>query len=142
MVSRLPLIGSFALLSACAHMHGTRDAVPSSGDRIFITSEQIARSGASNAWEALKKNAPQLTYRENRQGQPSVLERRGRSSLLLNDAPLLFVDGVQMPDFKNLQSIPATQVASIEILDGIDGTTYYGTGAEGGVILIKTKMGS
>jgi outer membrane cobalamin receptor len=123
-------------------MHGTRNAVPSSGDRIFITQEQIARSGASNAWEALKRNAPQLTYRENRQGQPSVLERRGRSSLLLNDAPLLFVDGVQMPDFKNLQSIPAAQVASIEILDGIDGTTYYGTGAEGGVILIRTKNGS
>ena len=123
-------------------MHGTRDAVPSSGDRILITQEQIARSGASNAWEALKRNAPQLTYRENRQGQPSVLERRGRSSLVLNDAPLLFVDGVQMVDLKNLQTIPASQVASIEILDGNDGTTYYGTGAEGGVILIRTKNGS
>lgn len=140
MRSRLPLL--CVSLAACAHMHGTRDAVPSSGDRIFITQEQIARSGASNAWEALKRNAPQLTYRENRQGQPSVLERRGRSSLLLNDAPLLFVDGVQMPDFKNLQTLPAAQVASIEILDGNDGTTYYGTGAEGGVILIRTKNGS
>jgi outer membrane cobalamin receptor len=116
--------------------------VPSSGDRIFITQEQIARSGASNAWEALKRNAPQLTYREGRNGQPTVLERRGRSSFLLNDAPLLFVDGVQFPDFRNLQSIPATQLASIEILDAVDGTTYYGTGAEGGVILIRTKNGS
>jgi outer membrane receptor protein involved in Fe transport len=71
-----------------------------------------------------------------------VLERRGRSSFVLNDAPLLFVDGVQLPDFRNLQSIPATQLASIEILDGVDGTTYYGTGAEGGVILIRTKSGS
>lgn len=142
MVSRLPLLSCIAVFSACAHMHGTQNAVPSSGDRIFITQERIARSGASNAWEALKRTAPQLTYRENRQGQPSVLERRGRSSLLLNDAPLLFIDGVQMPDFKNLQSIPASQVASIEILDGNDGTTYYGTGAEGGVILIRTKYGS
>ncbi|HET7252046.1 MAG TPA: Plug domain-containing protein [Gemmatimonadales bacterium] len=142
MWSRLPLLCGLVCLGACAHMHGTRDSVPSSGDRIFITQEQIARSGASNAWEALKRNAPQLTYREGRNGQPTVLERRGRSSLLLNDAPLLFVDGVQMPDFKNLQSIPAAQLASIEILDGVDGTTYYGTGAEGGVILIRTKNGS
>jgi outer membrane receptor protein involved in Fe transport len=142
MASRLPLLCGLALIGACAHMHGTQTPVPASGDRIFITQEQIARSGASNAWEALKRNAPQLTYRENRQGQPSVLERRGRSSLLLNDAPLLFVDGVQMPDFKNLQTIPAATLASIEILSGIDGTTYYGTGAEGGVILIRTKNGS
>jgi outer membrane cobalamin receptor len=142
MRSRLPVFCGLVFIGACAHMHGTHDTVPSSGDRILITQEQIARSGASNAWEALKRNAPQLTYRENRQGQPSVLERRGRSSLLLNDAPLLFVDGVQMPDFKNLQSIPAAQLASIEILDGVDGTTYYGTGAEGGVILIRTKNGS
>lgn len=142
MASRLLLLCGLALTGACAHMHGTQNPVPASGDRIFITQEQIARSGASNAWEALKRNAPQLTYRENRQGQPSVLERRGRSSLLLNDAPLLFVDGVQMPDFKNLQTIPAATLASIEILTGIDGTTYYGTGAEGGVILIRTKNGS
>lgn len=142
MWSRLPLLCGFTFLGACAHMHGTRDAVPSSGDRIFITQEQIARSGASNAWDALKRNAPQLTYREGRNGQPTVLERRGRSSLLLNDAPLLFVDGIQFPDFRNLQSIPAAQLASIEILDGVDGTTYYGTGAEGGVILIRTKSGS
>jgi outer membrane cobalamin receptor len=142
MWSRLPLFYGLAFLGACAHMHGTRDTVPSSGDRILITQEQIARSGASNAWEALKRNAPQLTYREGRNGQPTVLERRGRSSLLLSDAPLLFVDGVQLPDFRNLQSIPAAQLASIEILDGVDGTTYYGTGAEGGVILIRTKNGS
>ena len=141
MRSRLPFLCCLSF-AACAHIHGTREAVPSSGARIFITEAQITRSGASNAWEALKRNAPQLTYRENRQGQPSVLERRGRSSLVLNDAPMLFVDGVQMPDFKNLQSIPASQVASIEILDGNDGTTYYGTGAEGGVILIRTKNGN
>lgn len=142
MMSRLPLLSFLALAGGCAHMHGTQTPVPGSGDRIFITERQIARSGATNAWEALKRNAPQLTYRENRQGQPAVLERRGRSSLLLNDAPLLFVDGVEVPDFRNLQTIPAATLASIEILDGIDGTTYYGTGAEGGVILIRTKNGS
>lgn len=140
MLGRLLAVG-IVLCSACHQMHPIQNSVAGAGDRIFVTEAQIARSGASNAWEALKRTAPQLTYREGRNGQPAVLERRGRSSLLLNDAPLLFVDGVQMPDFRNLQSIPAAQLASIEILDGIDGTTYYGTGAEGGVILIRTKSG-
>jgi len=142
MCGRLVMVLGLIACSACHQLRPTQNAVPSSGDRIFITQEQIARSGASNAWEALKRTAPQLTYREGRNGQPTVLERRGRSSFVLNDAPLLFVDGVQMPDFRNLQSLPAAQVASIEILDGVDGTTYYGTGAEGGVILIRTKNGS
>jgi len=30
---------------------------------------------------------------------------------------------------------------SIEVLTGIEGTTYYGTDAVGGVIIIKTQTG-
>jgi outer membrane cobalamin receptor len=41
-----------------------------------------------------------------------------------------------------LIQVPATTLASIEILGSIDGTTYYGSNAVGGVILIHTKNGS
>ena len=44
-------------------------------------------------------------------------------------------------DFRNLELIPARTIHHIRILTGIEGTTYYGTGAEGGVILVYTKTG-
>ncbi len=102
----------------------------------------IERSGGQTAWEVLKREAPQLAYREKRNGQPTGLERRGRSSFVLNDAPMLFVDGVRMVDFRSLEQIAASTLFSIEILTGIEGTTYYGTDAVGGVILVRTKNGS
>jgi outer membrane cobalamin receptor len=136
------VFSAIAVLTACSQVHPSRTVVPNNGDRIVITEEMIARSGGSNAWEVLKRTAPQLTYRDRREGQPTKLERRGNSSLVLNDSPMLFVDGVRLPDFRSLESIPAKTIARIEILNGIDGTTYYGTDAEAGVILISTKNGT
>jgi outer membrane cobalamin receptor len=111
------------------------------GDRIVITEEMIARSRGQTAWEVLKKEAPQLTYGERRDGRPTKLERRGAASFVLNDAPLIFVDGVQVIDIQRLQTLPASTLHSIEILNGLDGTTYYGSNAVSGVIVITTKNG-
>ncbi len=129
------------LSSSCA-IHAIRNVPSNDGDRIFITADQIERSGSTTAWEALRKLVPQMTYGEKKSGQPSKLERRGQSSFLLSDAPLVFLDGVRMPDFRNLQQLSATTIESIEVLNGIDGTTYYGSNAVSGVILIRTKNGS
>jgi hypothetical protein len=51
------------------------------------------------------------------------------------------IDDVRMPDFRNLDTVDATSINAIYILDGIEGTTYYGTNSVSGVILIKTKNG-
>lgn len=143
MGSRSPrfLAVSVALSLSCA-IHATRNVPSNDGDRIFITADQIERSGSTTAWEALRKLVPQMTYGEKKSGQPSKLQRRGQSSFLLSDAPLVFLDGVRMPDFRNLQQLSATTIESIEVLNGIDGTTYYGSNAVSGVILIRTKNGS
>ena len=129
-------------LSLSCAVHGTRHVAGNDGDRIFITADQIAHSGSTTAWEALRKLVPQLTYGEKKSGQPSRLERRGHLSFLLSDAPPVFLDGVRMPDFRNLEQLAASTIESIEILNGIDGTTYYGSNAVSGVILIRTKNGS
>jgi len=134
------VVASVALSLSCA-VHGTQTVPRNDGDRIFITASEIQRSGSMTAWEALRKLVPQLTYAEKKSGQPSKLERRGQSSFLLNDAPLVFLDGVRLPDFRTLQQVSATTIESIEVLNGIDGTTYYGSNAVSGVILIRTKNG-
>ena len=133
---------STLLLAGCIHPHPTSTSDAAAADRIVLTEEQIARCGASNAWDVLKRLAPQFTFREDRNGQPSMLERRGRSSILLSDAPRVFVDGAEMLEFRNLIQIPADNLLSIEILGSIEGTTLYGSNAVSGVILVHTKNGS
>src|SRR5213080_3064853 len=115
-------------LSACAGRQ-YRPADSRAGVQV-ITAEQIARSGASTAWDVLKREAPTLTLRDTRGGRPGSAGRRGRSSIVLQDAPLVVLDG-----------IPAATILTISIYNGIEGTTFYGTNAVSGVIVIKTKDG-
>lgn len=117
-----------------------RAAAPPSGSAI-ITQEEILASGATTAWEAIKRGAPFLSLRERSSGEPARMWRRGRGSFYLDDAPTVVLDGVRQPDFRSLHLIPAHTILVIYIFTGIDGTTYYGTGAAGGVIEIRTKDG-
>lgn len=109
---------------------------------LFIDEDRIQRSGGATAWDVLKREAPIMTFRENRYGQPARFGRRGRASIVLDDSPLVFVDGVRMTDFHVLADLPAGTLRDIWVLNGIDGTTYYGTDAVAGVVLVRTKHGS
>src|SRR5881396_1926249 len=73
--------------------------------------------------------------------RPASAGRRGPSSIVLQDAPLVVLDGVRLTDFRALDGIPAVTILLISIYTGIEGTTYYGTNAVSGVIVIKTKDG-
>src|ERR1043165_5863074 len=64
-------------------------------DRIFISQQMIERSGGQTAWEVLRREAPQLSYRENRDGQASSMRRRGESTITLTDSPMIMVAGVR-----------------------------------------------
>ncbi len=135
------MVGAVLLLAACGpSVHRQRLGVETRPGEIAIDQDAIERSGAGNAWELIKRAAPQFSFTESR-GHPVRMWRRGRSSMLLNDSPLLFIDDVRTPDVRNLELIPARTIHHIRILTGIEGTTYYGTGAEGGVILVYTKTG-
>ena len=133
-----------SLLLAVSSCKSFRPApvVPANGsERILITEAMIARSGGQTAWEVLRREVPQMSYGENRNGQATGMERRGHSSIMLKDPPMLFIDGVRIQELITLQQLPASTVLSIEVLTGSEGTTYYGTDAVGGVILVHTKKG-
>ena len=133
-----------SLLLAVSSCKSFRPApvVPANGsERILITEAMIARSGGQTAWEVLRREVPQMSYGENRNGQATGMERRGHSSIMLKDPPMLFIDGVRIQELITLQQLPASTVLSIEVLTGAEGTTYYGTDAVGGVILVRTKKG-
>lgn len=131
----IPTLGSCKLHPA--------PVVPANGsERILITEAMIARSGGQTAWEVLRREVPQMSFGENRNGQATGMERRGRSSIVLNDNALLFIDGVKIQEIATLQQLPASSLLSIEVLTGSEGTTYYGTDAVGGVIVVRTKKGN
>ena len=119
----------------------TAAANPPAPGTFLITEEQIEKSGAHTAWQVLKQDAPMLTLREDASGRPASMGRRGRSSFLLDEAPMIMLDGVRVADFHALQTMDAQSIFSILIYDGVEGTTYYGTGAVSGVIVITSKAG-
>ena len=129
-------------LSSCGHSSANRLSTMSEPGEQVITQETIEQSGAVTAWDVLKRHAPSIQFREDRNGRPSRMWRHGRGSITQDDAPLVFLDGVKMPDWRMLDQIPANTIHRISILSGIQGTTYYGTNAVGGVIRIETKDGS
>ena len=134
----LSLTVALAGCGPAARQHATTAAAPGT---LLITAEQIEKSGAHTVWQVLKQRAPMLTLREDANGRPKSMGRRGRSSFLLDEAPMILLDGARVPDFHALQSIDAQSVFTILIYDGVEGTTYYGTDAASGAIVIKTKEG-
>jgi outer membrane cobalamin receptor len=132
---------SSSTVIACKAIRPGQASPQSDTDRIVITEAMIARSGGQTAWEVLRREAPQLTFSENRNGQATAMTRRGRSSFVLNDSPIVIIDGTRNQDIRALQSLPASALLRIEVLTGQEGTTYYGTDAVGGVIIIKTRTG-
>ncbi len=130
-------------LGACGiHLRPRTTPSPSANADIVITQEQIAALNVRTAWDVVKRRAPQLSYAENGAGQPQRMWRHGPGSLLLDETPLLFVDGTRVSDISALAQIPATDVSVIRILTGLAATTEYGTNAADGAILVETKRGT
>jgi outer membrane cobalamin receptor len=129
------------VLAACSHANqAAQDAIRLTPDgRRIVTQQAIERSGARTAWDALQRTVPFYAFRDNSRGRPARVDHRGRSSIVLSDQPMILVDGVEIGDFTVLGSMPASDVFEIEVLTGIDATTFYGTGATKGVIRIWTK---
>ncbi|HKE89741.1 MAG TPA: TonB-dependent receptor plug domain-containing protein [Gemmatimonadales bacterium] len=123
----------------CSHSSANHTQTTPNPSGLVITAAQIERSGSKNAWEVLKHDAPMLTLEEDRNGNPARIHWHGRSSIYLEDAPVVILDGVRTADWKVLSQVPAGQIETIHIISGIEGTTYYGTNAESGVIEIQTK---
>ncbi|PYP41998.1 MAG: hypothetical protein DMD42_12765 [Gemmatimonadetes bacterium] len=110
-----------------------------SGGKI-ITADVIAASGAKTAWDALRFTVPNVRLRESR-GKPTRIERRGRASIYLDDQVRVLVDNVRVTDVRSLEQMAAAEILTIEVLSGLDATTYYGGTSTSGVIVIKTKTG-
>ena len=115
-------------------------ASPASASKL-ITADEILASGARTAWDALRRTVPNVQFRESR-GQPAHVSRRGRASLYLDDQVRVVLDDLRIWDIRTLDAIPASDILTIEVLTGLDATTYYGGTSTTGAIVIRTKRGT
>jgi len=132
-----------ANVCACATVHRESVAKPRR-DPNLITREDIVRSGATDAFEALRLANTHVSLSEAR-GQMTLTHQvqatsRGRSSLLLSAQMLLVVDDVQRLDVSALHEIPADNVAWIRVLTSLEATPIYGTEGGNGAIVVRTRI--
>lgn len=132
----LGLVVTVSTLGACVRSPASPSAREAETART-ITREQIRRSGALDAWQALRHFGQYLEIKENLRGDGRVFHR-GRGSFLLSSQLMLIVDEVQIADFQYLKQIPAETVEFIRIFGGAEGTARYGTGGGNGVVVVRT----
>ena len=132
-------IASLLALSSCGIK--PRDSTPLRSVGQTITREQIAESGATTMWEAITRTVRFTQFQESGLGAPEGVRRRGSSSILLNEDMPIYIDEVKVLDIQLLVALPARDIDRIQVLSGIEATTYYGTNSGDGVILIYTIEG-
>ena len=109
----------------------------------MITQEMIASTNAKNAWDVVKSTGIFRMSDESSPTPPWIRSRRGRSSILVAtaDVPHIIVDGTRVHDVAYLYVIAANSIASIQILNGIEGSAREGLNSGAGVIYITTRVG-
>jgi outer membrane cobalamin receptor len=109
----------------------------------LITAQAIERSGATDAWEVLKRLSTVARATEAYDGEPERLHpKRGHGSIVLRDDPMVYIDGVPLSDIRALRQIGASDIDNIEEMGSIEATAYFGTNSNAGVILIHSKSRS
>lgn len=130
-------VAFLALVTGCGIK--PRPAVPNLDAGTVITDEQISETGARTMWEALQRTVKYTRFQESGSGSPERIRRRGSSSIVLSDDMPIFIDQVRVNEIKVLATLPARDIERIQVLNGVYATTYYGTNAGDGVILIRTR---
>lgn len=112
-------------LGAC-HPKSTHSAPH---DRNLITADEIERSNATNAYEAVERL------------RPAFLRTRGSQSIQNQNppTPMIYIDGMRYGPLSTLSSVPAISIISIQYLDALEATQRFGFGNDGGAIIVTTK---
>lgn len=119
------------------------------GSVASVKAEDIVRSPAGNAMEALQGQVPGLDITRNSGSATSgvTINIRGKRSLSdvqdefgndIANAPLFIIDGMQGGSIEDLSP---SDIESIEVLKDASSTAIYGSQGANGVIIVTTKKG-
>jgi hypothetical protein len=120
------LLALLALATACAHGGTKRNQ----RDPNLITQDEIEKSTAANAYEAVQTLRPSFLHAR---GVPTTWQ--GTPQLAM-----VYLDGMKLGDATQLERITTVGIVSIRYLNAIDANQRYGRGHEGGAILVDTRQ--
>ena len=129
---------------------------------IIDASDALSKSEAPSLSNLLSSRAAGVVVAtgSSRLGAAQAIQIRGRSSLALDNSPLIYIDGVRVNSATGtgisaggfsgqnssvggrLNDINPEDIESIEIIKGPSAATIYGTEAANGVIQVITKKGA
>ena len=138
----------------------TRRSIGNAVSTIDVT-DVLSKSAAPSLSNLLSGRAAGLVVATgtSRLGAAQAIQIRGRSSLSLDNSPLIYVDGVRVNSVTGtgasaggfsgqnssvggrLNDINPEDIESIEVIKGPSAATIYGTEAANGVIQVITKKG-
>ena len=103
-----------------------------------ISGAKLAAVPVSSAAEALqgKIAGVQITTTDGQPGADINIRVRGATSVTQSNEPLYIVDGFQVP---NINDIPPSDIASIDVLKDASLTAIYGAKGGNGVVVVTTK---
>lgn len=136
-----------------AMVNGPTSGAEIPGNRIRLNVDgQISELPVSNLSQLLSGRFAGLqVLSPGATGMASRIRIRGQSSLLLDNEPLIVVDGVRLFEsvrstsaaiFSRVDDINVNEIATIDLLSGPAGTALYGGGGANGVVIITTKRGT
>ena len=103
-----------------------------------VSGAKLAIVPVSSAAEAMagKIAGVQITTTDGQPGADINIRVRGATSVTQSNEPLYIVDGFQVP---NINDIPPSDIASIDVLKDASLTAIYGAKGGNGVVVVTTK---
>lgn len=119
-------LAALVLLAACS---GTGERQAERTDRNLLQSDEIRKSGTSDALSAVRMLRPQW------------LRHRGVSSINLRESIKVYMDNTLVggPDY--LRQITTSSVESMRYMDGLEATQRWGLDHGVGAIMVFTVRG-
>ena len=109
------------------------------GSAVMVKTEDIVKSQATNAMDALNGKVPglQITNVTGQPGSAPTIRIRGIASIEAGTDPLILVDGMEFAG--SISDIASSDIESMSVLKDAAAAALYGSRGANGVILITTK---
>ncbi|MFL5748523.1 MAG: TonB-dependent receptor [Niastella sp.] len=121
--------------------YGTVKKRDLTGSVVSLKGDEVKKIAAGNVMESVqgKVAGVDITRTSGGAGSSVNVTVRGNRSILAQNTPLFIVDGIQYPNF---QDINPNDIQSMEVLKDASSTAIYGSRGANGVIIITTKRGA
>ena len=131
---------SLTLLGLAGTADGQQKEKKPAKDRNRITQEEIAKSSAQNALQAVRSlRAFWLSSRGATSLRPNPAGDPGFVAVTKDQALVVYVDGVRRGGLPDLEMISIDQVKELKYLPSDDATTRFGAGHPLGAIEVLSK---